>query len=225
MVLASKEGVTRRNVEALVKLHLVALDAFLKQKDGLTIGEIELITDEVMNRYGWVFTIADIYVIFRNAKLGRYGELYNKLTAAQVMGWFESYNVERNNSSIATGADPDYNFDGSRAGGVTAKELGYTIDNEGRIVVSQERQETKKKPMRYIYGSDGKIKRENPAYWAKVKNKKNGEDELAKVNRFNRVLSKAKELMDADMTLSYPMAIEQAAKEEDEQQKNQQQDK
>ena len=82
---------SRSTVTTLIKLHLVALDAFLKQKTGLTPDEIDLIADEVMQTYSAHLTFADINLIFRNAKLGRYGEFYQNLTAAKVMRWFDEY--------------------------------------------------------------------------------------------------------------------------------------
>ena len=91
--LAREQG--QATIATLLKLHLVDLDAFLKQKSGLTPQEIELIADEVMATYSQALTFADVNLIFRNAKLGRYGELYEKLTAAKVMRWFDDYVDQR----------------------------------------------------------------------------------------------------------------------------------
>ena len=80
---------------AIVRLALVKLDKDLKCKVNLTEGEIELIVDEMEEKYGGLLTFADLAVICRNAVLGKYGELYEKITAAKVLGWIDQYADER----------------------------------------------------------------------------------------------------------------------------------
>lgn len=131
--LTRREGVSRRAVQTLIKLHLVALDAFLKQKNGLTVDEIELIAEEVMEKYGWVLTMADVFLIFRNAKVGRYGELYNKLTCAKVICWFDDYATERcNTAEQMSRADDEHRAaDYHVPEGFSLDSLGYTKDDDG----------------------------------------------------------------------------------------------
>lgn len=131
--LTRREGVSRRAVQTLVKLHLVALDAFLKQKNGLTVDEIELIAEEVMEKYGWVLTMADVFLIFRNAKVGRYGELYNQLTCAKVIRWFDDYATERCNTAeqMSRVDDEHRAADYHVPEGFSLADLGYTQDKDG----------------------------------------------------------------------------------------------
>ena len=96
-----------KQVKALFRLHLFALDQFLKQKGGLTAEEIELITDEVFTTYGHILSFADINLIFRNAKLGRYGELYQQLSCPKIMSWFDKYVDEKLNTAEKLSQDKD----------------------------------------------------------------------------------------------------------------------
>lgn len=43
--------------------------------------------------------IADINLIFRNAKLGRYGKIYDRLDGQIILEWFDRYFDERCNAA------------------------------------------------------------------------------------------------------------------------------
>lgn len=107
LALARERGCGREAVESLLKLHIFALDKFLKQKSGLTHEEIDLAAEEIISRYGGMLTFADIHVVFRNAKLGKYGELYNQLTCAKVIKWFDEYAGERMDKAEAMNRNAD----------------------------------------------------------------------------------------------------------------------
>ena len=49
-----------------------------------------LIVDEYFN-----LTIADINLIFKNAKLGKYGAMYDRLDGQMILSWFEKHFYER----------------------------------------------------------------------------------------------------------------------------------
>ena len=140
MRLAREEGCNRQAVETLFKMHLVALDKFLKQKNGLSREEIDLVAEEVFSVYGGMLNFADIHLVFRNAKLGRYGELYNRLTCAMIMKWFDDYASER----CETAYQKNLEADKLRYSGRTADStkmlaaMGYEIGKDGKITINQE---------------------------------------------------------------------------------------
>ncbi|MBQ9417117.1 MAG: hypothetical protein IJU19_00860 [Bacteroidales bacterium] len=123
----------RKLLTALLMAHLVNLDAFLKAKKGLSTEEIELITEEVIEKYGWVLTMADLHLIFRNAKLGKYGELYNNLTCAKVIKWFDDYHAERMDTAerMSREADEKRYSDNAVPDNFSLDMLGYTRDEDG----------------------------------------------------------------------------------------------
>ena len=140
--LAKQDGVNQNMVVTLLKIHLVALDAFLKQKNGLSQDEVELIAEEVMQKYGGMLNFADIHVIFRNAKLGRYGELFNQLSCAKVMKWFDDYSDERCNKAYQKNLNADkamYGVSGGKDRKQVLESLGYKICEDGAIVVDNKK--------------------------------------------------------------------------------------
>ncbi len=88
-----------KRYNGFIRLALLKLDADIKCKEKLTEGEIELIVDEIEAKYGCMLTFADIAVISRNAMTGKYGELYEKLTAAKVLRWIDEYADELQNTA------------------------------------------------------------------------------------------------------------------------------
>lgn len=83
-----------RKVETIIKLYLVELSELVNLKRPLTEGQIDAISMEVVSRY-YMLTIPDVHVIFRKAKNGEFGELYESLDMPKVMGWFSNYFNDR----------------------------------------------------------------------------------------------------------------------------------
>lgn len=131
-----REGkATRKQIESLLMAHLVMLDACMKQKDGLTVTEVELIADEVLRKYPSL-TFADIVVISREAKCGKFGELYNKLTSANVMKWFDDYFNRRCDTAYMINLNVDRWKYGSTCGKDSVevlKDLGFGV-RDGKVV-------------------------------------------------------------------------------------------
>lgn len=141
--LARAEGCNREQVKALMMAHLVELDAFLKQKKGLTKAEIIMITEEVMERYGGMLNFADIHVIFRKAKLGDYGELYESLSCSKVMKWFDEYADERMNVAYEMNRQKDREMYSGKSGSgkqTVLDKLGYSINKDGTISLAPKKE-------------------------------------------------------------------------------------
>lgn len=141
LALAREQGCNRSIVEALFKLHLISLDSFLRQKDGLTPDQIEFIAEEVMSSYGGMLNFADIHVIFRNAKLGKYGELYNQLSAVKIMRWFSEYADQRCNMAYQINLQKDreaYSGNKTPSAEEALRNLGYKIGEDGKIMTDEQ---------------------------------------------------------------------------------------
>ncbi len=48
----------------------------------------------IVQEYSWLKP-ADIRMVFQNAKLGKYGEAYNRMDGPMILGWFKKYSEER----------------------------------------------------------------------------------------------------------------------------------
>lgn len=85
-------------IEDLIMAYLIDMRKKINAKRHLTDEQIEEIAFEVVNTY-YHFTIADIHLVFRWAKLGKYGELYESIDMPKVMGWFETYDNARTDAA------------------------------------------------------------------------------------------------------------------------------
>lgn len=87
-------------IEAIIKLHLIDLCENVNLKRPLRDRQVDSIAREIVSEF-YSLTIADVHVIFRQAKTGQYGEFYDSLDMPKVIGWFRRYFDDR----CAAGAD------------------------------------------------------------------------------------------------------------------------
>lgn len=92
-------GVLRREygeqkVEALIKLYLIDLCENVNLKRGLNDNQIANIAREIVGEF-YNLNIADVHVVFRQAKHGVFGEFYEGLDMPKVLTWFRLYFNER----------------------------------------------------------------------------------------------------------------------------------
>lgn len=91
-VLVRNMGV--KSIEAYIKLWLLDLDASLLLKHRLKPVQIDQIAFRVVSEYRNL-NLADINLIFTNAKFGEFGEFYDRVTIPMVMKWFKNYFNQR----------------------------------------------------------------------------------------------------------------------------------
>jgi hypothetical protein len=180
-------------------------------KDGLTENNIDeivhrLTTDEDV-RY-WL-TLADISLLCRRIAEGYYGKTYGHFGLAEFNECLIKYCNERTECHRVQNTKTVVDVAAVR------ENVGYTIDKDGRLVVPEENQGVKNsRPPRYLYDENGNIKGENPKYWASVRRKdEKSTEEMEKINRHNKVMERARQLMKDDPAIGYVKAIEQAATE------------
>lgn len=175
--------------------------------NGLSDGNIRSIakrlTEDENVRY-WL-TLADISLLCRQIAEGYYGKTYGHFGLAEFDECLVKYCNERtechrvNNSKTVV----DVN--------VLHENLGYTIDEEGRLKVPDELQGVqKKRPLRYLYDSKGNVTGENPKYWAHVRQKdEKSKEEMDEINQKNKVLELANQFM-KEQKIGYVEAYKKA---------------
>jgi len=89
-----RRDVGETKLQALIKLYLIDLNALLNLKRPLSEQMIDAIADEIVSQFGYL-NMADVNLIFRRAKTGHYGELYETINMPKVIGWFTDYFNER----------------------------------------------------------------------------------------------------------------------------------
>lgn len=87
-----------KKVEAYIKLWLIDLNETLGLKTPLKEHQIDTIAFYIVDKYRNL-NIADINLIFNNAKLGEYKGVYDRVTIPTVMGWFKQYFDDRCNTA------------------------------------------------------------------------------------------------------------------------------
>ncbi len=85
---------------AYVVTWIVDLNRYLGYKD-LDKYVLEEQARLIVNNFPNI-TIADIYLIFNNAKMGVYGKFFNKVDGSAVLTWFREYFAEKYNVSRKT---------------------------------------------------------------------------------------------------------------------------
>lgn len=83
-------------VQALIELHLVALNHSVNVSNPLTTLQIKEISIEILTSY-YFLSMVEIGFIFRKAKRGDYGKFYNCLSMPEILHWFHAYSEERMN--------------------------------------------------------------------------------------------------------------------------------
>ena len=89
----------RTQITAVLKLNIMDLDNFLHLKNKLTESEVDFIAGEVLEDYGHGLTMADVMLIIKKAKKGGYGKFYERLSAPDIMQWFDEYFSKRLDTS------------------------------------------------------------------------------------------------------------------------------
>lgn len=136
----------RESTLDILRLNIAAMDKMLKNKDGLLPQEVDIIAEEVLQRWGGLLSFADIHVIVRNAILGVYGETYQSLTAAKVIRWFEKYADERCEESYRLNLEEDKKRERESKDGTEEEVLsflGYKKGVDGRFSVDVDKVSTR----------------------------------------------------------------------------------
>lgn len=81
-------------VAALIKLYMLELNNLLNLKRSLTEEMIDAIAEELLASFS-MLNMADVHLVFRRAKTGHYGELYENVNMPKVLTWFTDYFEER----------------------------------------------------------------------------------------------------------------------------------
>lgn len=80
-----------KKLSAMIFLNVAAFNKFLHLKNPLSNEEADFIVEQIIDEFGCALTMADVYVVFRNAKAGKYGSFYERLSAPDVLNWFRDY--------------------------------------------------------------------------------------------------------------------------------------
>lgn len=80
--------------EAYIKMWILDLVGSINTARTLSESQIDEIAMLILSEY-YMITITDISLIFKNAKTGKYGNLYETLSMDKILSWFNEYFNER----------------------------------------------------------------------------------------------------------------------------------
>lgn len=78
----------------LIQAFLFDLEDYFDFDKKMNESQLQFISQEIVSKYGTI-TIADLYVIFRNAKSGVYGKFFNRIPPDEVLQCFSDYFAQR----------------------------------------------------------------------------------------------------------------------------------
>jgi len=87
-------------MKAVIEALIISTAAAVNVGKGLKEAQIEMAVDLIFSEYYWL-TVADLKVCFRNAIMGKYGQMYDRMDVAMIMDWLNQYSEERAAHSIA----------------------------------------------------------------------------------------------------------------------------
>jgi hypothetical protein len=147
-----------KNTKLLMVTMFVDLSEFLGVKNKLSSSNIEYLVDTLCCHYSWL-TMADINYVIDKAKRGKYGELYENLTAAKIFKWFDDYTDERCNAAEQRSIDesnkmrnpkPDYLYGDVNKLYKTWLDKKQALEEELRVEKLQKEQERKEQHERDV---------------------------------------------------------------------------
>lgn len=83
-------------VQAYIATWIVNINGFLNLRFPMSETQIEETSRLIINNF-YNLTIADIYLVINNAKMGLYGKFYDRIDGSMILSWFGKYFDERCN--------------------------------------------------------------------------------------------------------------------------------
>ena len=96
-----KKETSEQKVIDLIITWILDLNEFLNLSRKMTESQIEQTAEMLLTDFHY-FNIADVNLVFQNAKKGRYGALYESLDGMKIYTWFEQYAKERSEIAYQT---------------------------------------------------------------------------------------------------------------------------
>jgi len=86
-------------VIGMIEAHIFGLNDSINVKSPLKPLQMKEIAVEIESTFFYL-SMAEIFYVFRQAKLGKLGKLYGALSMEVILDWFEKYSMERSNHFI-----------------------------------------------------------------------------------------------------------------------------
>lgn len=98
-LISIKLDIGEMKLRAIVVLLIAEVVEFFNVGKTMNAQQVALTADLIIQYYSY-FKLEDIKLCFRNAMIGKYGELYDRLDGAIILSWFKKYEMERIDKAI-----------------------------------------------------------------------------------------------------------------------------
>lgn len=98
-------------VQAYLEGWIVNLREFVNLRGEMSDAQANITAGMIVQEFPHV-NIADINLIFKNAKMGRFGEFYGRLDGQMILSWFDKYFNDRCNTAAEQSISEAYSMRG-----------------------------------------------------------------------------------------------------------------
>lgn len=88
-----------KRIKAYIKVWVIDLVSVTNVKRKPTTSQIDMIAEYIVTDFRNL-TISDVYLVFKDVSLGKYGEMFENIDAIKIMGWFSTYAEDKSHASI-----------------------------------------------------------------------------------------------------------------------------
>lgn len=85
-------------IRAYIEMWITNIAEFVNVGKNMRDEQIFETAGMILSEY-FMLTLADVNLVFKNAKFGRYGAIYDRLDGQVILGWFEKYFKDRCNDA------------------------------------------------------------------------------------------------------------------------------
>lgn len=89
-----KKEIGERPLVSYISIWIVNFISFLNVGKSMSIEQITLTSELIISEYP-ALNLADVNLVFKFAKIGRFGQIYDRIDGQIILGWFEKYFTER----------------------------------------------------------------------------------------------------------------------------------
>lgn len=97
--------------QAYIETWIINLSEFVNLGKGMSPSQVIETALMIMDEF-YYMSLADINLVFRRAKSGYYGQLYDRLDGQIILGWFRAYAMERSQAAMELSIKESYSHKG-----------------------------------------------------------------------------------------------------------------
>ena len=97
--------------QAYIETWIINFIDFVNLGKGMTAGQVMETALMILEEF-YYMNLADINLVFKRAKSGYYGQLYDRIDGQIILGWFRAYAMERSQAAMELSIKESYSHKG-----------------------------------------------------------------------------------------------------------------